>query len=113
MIRSRFQYSIVTQSVLHSYLVGFVLLYYVQHCNCSHLPPLLQQCLCTESEVCTRTGYELYELLLIVSQVSTVSSWMGNGQLALIRSREVASPQGLLNKVSLVDFNPDLSVRPL
>ena len=38
---------------------------------------------------------------------------MGNGQLALIRSREVAFPQGLLNKVSLVDFNPDLSVGPL
>ena len=38
---------------------------------------------------------------------------MGNGQLALIRSREVASLQGLLNKVSLVDFNPDLSVGPL
>ena len=38
---------------------------------------------------------------------------MGNGQLALIRNREVASLQGLLNKVSLVDFNPDLSVRPL
>ena len=26
--------------------------------------PLLLQCLCTESEVCTRTGYGLYELLL-------------------------------------------------
>ena len=37
MIRSRFQHSFVIQSVLQSYLVGFVLLY-VQHCNCSHLP---------------------------------------------------------------------------
>ena len=36
---------------------------------------------------------------------------MGNGQLALIRNREVASLQGLLNKVSLVDFNPDLIER--
>ena len=25
---------------------------------------MLLQCLCTESEVCTRTGYQLYELLL-------------------------------------------------
>ena len=41
--------------------MGFVL-FYVQHCNCSHLP----QCYfsaSTKSEVCTRTGYELYELL--------------------------------------------------
>ena len=38
MIRSRFQHSFVIQSVLHSYLVGFVLICYVQHCSCSHLP---------------------------------------------------------------------------
>ena len=39
---------------------------------------------------------------------------MGNEQLALILSREVAFPQGLLkNKVSLVDFNSDLSVAAL
>ena len=37
MIRSRFQHSFVIQSVLHSYLVGFVL-FYVQYCNCSPLP---------------------------------------------------------------------------
>ena len=37
MIRSRFQHSFVIQSVLHSYLVGFVL-FCVQHCNYSHLP---------------------------------------------------------------------------
>ena len=48
-----------------------------------------------------------------VSLVSIVSSWLGNGQLALMWSREVASTQGLLNKVSLVDFNLDLSVEPL
>ena len=48
-----------------------------------------------------------------MSQVSTVSSWMGNGQLVVTRSSEVASLQGLLNKVSLVDFHPDLSVEPL
>ena len=41
----------------------------------------------------------------IVSLVSIVSNWMGNGQLALIWSRNVASPQGLLNKASPVDFN--------
>ena len=38
---------------------------------------------------------------------------MGNGQLALIQSRDVASLQGFLNKVSLVDFNPDLNMGPL
>ena len=69
MIRSRFQHSFVIQSVLHSYLVGFVL-FCVQHCNYSHLP---LQCLCIESEVCTHTGYELYELLLIIIHVSRIT----------------------------------------
>ena len=59
MIRSSFQYSFVIQSVLHSYLVGFVLLALQLQSSST----MLLQCLCTESEVCMRTGYELYELL--------------------------------------------------
>ena len=46
-----------------------------------------------------------------VSLHTTMS--LGNGQLVLVRSREVATSQGLLNKVSLVDFNPDPSFWPL
>ena len=41
------------------------------HLLCSALqlqssPTMLLQCLCTESEVCMRTGYELYELLFFM-----------------------------------------------
>ena len=63
MIRSRFQYSFVMQSVLQSYLVGFVLLYICSALQLQSSSTMLLQCLCTKSEMCTCTGYELDELL--------------------------------------------------
>ena len=76
MIRSRFQHSFVIQSTLQSYLVGFC----VVLCSALQLQSsstMLLLFLCKESEVCTRTGYELYELLFVSLSVRSFSACLG------------------------------------
>ena len=77
MIRSRFQHLFVIQSVLHSYLAGFVLFYVALQLQSSST--MLLQYLSTKSEVCTQSvlhsylaGFVLFYVALQLQSSSTM-----------------------------------------
>ena len=54
-----------SESCSPGFVVAVLAVWKLSQCLCESMTMLLQ-CICTESEVCTRTGYELYELLFCI-----------------------------------------------